>query len=95
MKTTVRPWCFRFSQAAISLGIGEAGHAEVLPQHGDVIALDAAGGFVAADANPLHGLPVGHGLAQPDLERLPDEREARHGDDDAAGVRVSRRSNRR
>ena len=46
----------------------------------------ASGGFIAAHANPFHSLTIGHRLAQPNLERLPDESEARHGDDDAAGI---------
>ena len=80
---------FTFQPGSDFLGIGEAWHTEILTQDGGVIALDAAGGFVAADADPLDGLFVRHGFAQPDFERLADEREARHCDDDAAGFQFS------
>jgi hypothetical protein len=45
-----------------------AGHAQVLAQHGRFIALNAVGGFIAANAEPLDGLALGRGFAKPDFE---------------------------
>ena len=80
---------FPFQPDGDFLRVGEAGHAEILAQHCGVIALDAPGGFIAAHADPIHGLMVGQSFAQPAFERLPNEREARHGDDDAAGGEIA------